>query len=134
MDSKICTKCGKTKPLSDFGNIQKGTGKKRSACKECLNQYQKEWQQKNKEKVSGYGREYYGGHKEEIKARSVEWRRTPAGKECSRKYREEHKEELTLKRNERLQNRTPERKERDRLLRNARQNRFRAAKRAAKEE
>lgn len=47
MNTKICTKCGKEKPLSDFNWRDKNKGTLRSECKECHTLYMR---QKYKEK------------------------------------------------------------------------------------
>lgn len=35
MDEKVCTRCGETKPLTEFGRSALGAGGRRSQCKEC---------------------------------------------------------------------------------------------------
>ena len=47
MMTKICTKCKKDKPLSDFHKMRDGL---RSQCKSCRNEYLKQWGKDNPEK------------------------------------------------------------------------------------
>ena len=44
-DTKTCKRCGKTKPLSDFGQFY---------CHPCKRELSREWQQKNKDKRKLY--------------------------------------------------------------------------------
>ena len=43
MTSKICTKCGVEKPLSDFGNHRLTKDKLAYRCKECGKKHSQEW-------------------------------------------------------------------------------------------
>lgn len=47
METKICTKCGEEKELSDFNNRKSGKLGKSSVCKSCTNDYQKVYRQDN---------------------------------------------------------------------------------------
>lgn len=38
--AKLCTKCGKSKPLSDFGIMKQGPDGYNYKCKECIHEYQ----------------------------------------------------------------------------------------------
>lgn len=51
MNTKICTKCGKEKPLSDFNWRDKNKGTLRSECKECHTLYMKQKYQEKKDAV-----------------------------------------------------------------------------------
>lgn len=57
MNTKICTTCGREKPLEDFGK-HRGKANDRSSCKECERNYQKEYRKKNLEKSRKQSREY----------------------------------------------------------------------------
>jgi len=46
---KLCGKCGKTKPLTEF-TFKKGKHKPQSYCKDCNREYQREHYHRNKEK------------------------------------------------------------------------------------
>ncbi len=66
MKTKICTKCHKEKDLSKFN--------KHLWCKECIDQYNKEYADKNKEKISKQKKQYYIDHKEILKQKSKKHR------------------------------------------------------------
>jgi len=51
--SKTCTACGRTLPLASFYDNDRG-----NRCKECRMQYQREYYQKNKTKISEQKREH----------------------------------------------------------------------------
>ena len=42
MDTKICTKCGEEKPLTEFNFKNKARGKRQSQCKECQRKRERE--------------------------------------------------------------------------------------------
>ena len=44
-DTKVCSKCGKIKPLSDFSKYRQSY---RHICKDCYNKYQRERRKKKK--------------------------------------------------------------------------------------
>lgn len=64
---KTCTKCGETKPLEEYSKQRGGRLGLRSACKDCMRQHHREYNQR------------------------------PDVRERSRRYREEHREELQRK-------------------------------------
>lgn len=51
MNTKICTKCGLEKPLTEFNWRNQSKGTYRSECKQCHCQYMKNQYQKKKETV-----------------------------------------------------------------------------------
>lgn len=83
--TKICTKCGIEKELSEFSN-RKGVKcvKKQSHCKKCYSEYKKLYSVKNKEKINLYNTEYNNSHKKEIS-------------DYHKKYGEKNKEKLRIK-------------------------------------
>lgn len=48
--TKVCSKCGRELPLSDFPTNNRMNDGKDHRCKECKSAYMKEWQKKNREK------------------------------------------------------------------------------------
>ncbi len=48
---KVCTKCKKTKPLSNYSPHKRAVDGKQSACKACMNKLLKEYYQINRIKV-----------------------------------------------------------------------------------
>ena len=49
METKICTKCGKEKPIEEFGWRNKAKGTRRADCKECHSNYVKTQYHKRKD-------------------------------------------------------------------------------------
>jgi hypothetical protein len=73
MNTKICTKCLVEKDLSEF-KYQKDTKDKLTYyCKFCLNNYIKDYYQKNKEKILIQCKEYQEKNKEKIKEYHKKW-------------------------------------------------------------
>lgn len=66
---KTCTGCGLSKPIADFYEVKKGTGKLFAACKPCIiaqqkanpraASYMREWQEAHRERVRAYNRKAY---------------------------------------------------------------------------
>jgi len=68
--TKTCTKCGETKPLSEFNNRKSAKDGKRSQCRKCENEYKRQWDAANPDKVKAYSKAYYAEHAEERRAYS----------------------------------------------------------------
>lgn len=49
METKLCTKCGKVKPISEFGKNKSKKDGLQSHCKECVREYKKKHYSENKE-------------------------------------------------------------------------------------
>jgi len=82
---KKCTKCGEVKSLDNFGRHKGHNDGKRSHCKLCIKNHNKEYYLQNKEQISlqgykyrkenkgkikGFHEEYYKNNKDKIKNRS----------------------------------------------------------------
>jgi 5-methylcytosine-specific restriction endonuclease McrA len=81
--TKICSKCGKTRPLANFYNDAKRKDGKYPQCKDCVHQtyldHKEErvaradrWKQDHSERVKQNLQRYYQEHKEKLKARAAE--------------------------------------------------------------
>lgn len=70
MDSKPCTKCKINKPLTDFFKRNNGASYK-SACKECMVAFRKEWGKQNCEKVKEYLKDQWVKHERRFKRRGI---------------------------------------------------------------
>ena len=86
-ETKKCTKCGETKPFSEFNRHSSGKYGLRPRCKKCLAALRIVYYAANREKVAIKHREYYAKNREKIKARV-------------RKYSCQHREDLSEKRRE----------------------------------
>ena len=78
---KTCSKCKKTKPISEFDP-------KRNQCKECRKKHCKEYQQNNKKKWNEYIKEYRKNNKEKIQEYQKEYRQN--NQEKKKEYMEEY--------------------------------------------
>ncbi|MCA9340281.1 MAG: hypothetical protein KDA17_05185 [Candidatus Saccharibacteria bacterium] len=78
--TKICSKCGVSKPTADFMADRSRRDGLRYHCKQC----NRERYAANKEKILEQQREYYTANREKINARNRAYAQTPKGKE--RKY------------------------------------------------
>lgn len=72
METKVCPKCGRGLPLSDFYNDRSKKDGKESNCKEC----RKEHLENNKEKIKECEKEYYEKTKKKSKTIKKNTRRT----------------------------------------------------------
>lgn len=74
---KVCTKCGKWKPLDYFSKHPSGRYKRQPQCKDCARSYMKvyklQYRAKNLEKRRAYSRQYYAEHREERLAYHRKW-------------------------------------------------------------
>jgi len=118
LGEKKCTKCGLTKPLSEYLNKKTATDGKHSNCRTCTNkrhfEYMKSYKEENSEKMKEYrknyyiknidkslqyreenrelinekNREYYRNNKEIVNARTKEWYEN--NKERNKPYRDKY--------------------------------------------
>lgn len=61
---KICSKCGKELPLTDFYKDNRATDGRQSDCKSCHCKVSTAWHKKNPEKTKGYARAFNKRHPE----------------------------------------------------------------------
>ena len=94
--SKTCSKCKTEKPYEQFSKNKTKKDGLRSRCKECTNEDEKKYRQKNKEAISERGKKYYEENKDMINKRNKKWREENKEKmnEIGKKYREENKEKI----------------------------------------
>ena len=84
METKVCTKCGKVKPLDLFGNQKEGKGGKCSICKECHKDARRAWIERNPQKHAAH----------EAKQRE---NRKPQRKEARKRWEERNHEKVAAK-------------------------------------
>lgn len=76
---RVCKTCNQSKPVSEF-HIHKSTGKPRAHCKACLYENQKDYAERNKEKLRvmyvNNARKYRERHPEKVSATFATWRET----------------------------------------------------------
>jgi hypothetical protein len=74
MKIKQCTKCGETKPLTEYsicGKSKAGSLWHRGVCKDCYKAVSAEWRNDNPEYHAKYNKENYP----KIKAKAIKWRK-----------------------------------------------------------
>lgn len=64
METKVCTKCGIEKELSEF-HFRKDSGKYRNECKECRKSISKEYRNKNIDSIRDREKKYSKEHRED---------------------------------------------------------------------
>lgn len=79
-DTKICNKCGRELPISEFSKNKSKKDGLQSHCKECGKHYYKQWYTENKEALAERKKQYYTENKE-------------ARKQYSKQYYTEHADE-----------------------------------------
>ena len=89
METKICKKCGRELPLSEFYKSKGCKDGHRNECKECFiqqrKQQSKQYYQEHKEEIAEHSKQYYQDNKE-------------AFAEHNKQYYQEHKEEIVEQR------------------------------------
>ena len=81
---KVCKKCGKEKPLSQFRKFKQMKDGNRNECKSCEKEYKKEYREnnkeiekkyreKNKEKAKERAKKYYEENKDKVKERTKKY-------------------------------------------------------------
>ena len=90
--SKMCSKCGESKPIEAFYKRKRSSDGLYGKCKTCKIEYQKEYYAKNKEKVNACRIKRYAENKEKMKEYRIKNRERIA--EQNRKYREANKERV----------------------------------------
>ena len=73
METKICKKCGRELPLSEFYKHEKHKDGHRNECKECNLQRQKQYREGNKETIAERKKKYYQDNKETLVERKKKY-------------------------------------------------------------
>lgn len=96
MNTKRCTKCGKIKPLVEFGLVRRGEDKRRSWCKICSAEYSHCYHAEHRKEANERSRRYNAEHREELIEYSHRWRQENPEKVAAqcRRYYERHREEV----------------------------------------
>lgn len=96
---KACTKCGETKPLSEFGKNAGGRDGLRSKCKACCKIVADAWYEKNRDKRLASCAKWQADNLDRKKASNAKWRdaNTEKMKEYEVKWRAENPEKIRIK-------------------------------------
>ena len=65
--------CGEEKLLEEFGRAKKGKYGRKSKCKACMAEYQKQYYKDNKEKIAKYNKQHHKDNKEYRNNKSKKW-------------------------------------------------------------
>ena len=69
-ETRRCTKCGETKPRTEFSRDKRRPDGCQSWCKLCKAVYQRKYNAEHKEQTAAYRRKYYAEHPEKIRGGS----------------------------------------------------------------
>jgi hypothetical protein len=104
---KVCNKCGNSKPIEDFHKKKGSPDGRRNQCKNCVEEYMKEYRkehkddradydkkryEENREEILEHKKQYHQENKEEILQKKREYRKTDEAKEKFKLWRENNKE------------------------------------------
>ena len=91
--TKECARCGQEKPLSGFHKDKSGRLGVQSRCKVCALEYQKQYHQKNKDKIAEQKKQHYQKNKDKISARNKQYRQENRDKISE--YRQENRDKIS---------------------------------------
>lgn len=74
MSTKVCSGCGKEKPLEQFSRDANGKEGRRSTCKECCSAYGKSHYRANLDKAKSQHKEWASKNRQRSNARVNNWR------------------------------------------------------------
>ena len=74
-EKKICGKCGKELPLTEFYRDYRREGRYKPICKACWAIRKKEYKEKNRERIAESDRRYYEANKAKINQRKSRWQK-----------------------------------------------------------
>lgn len=101
MNTKICIKCKKTKNIEEFNQKSKGSATRKSYCKECQSEYNKQYRSKHLDKANAVKRQYYKDNIEKERLRNKNYHKRYPYRFYKKCYgiTIEQKKEMILKQN-----------------------------------
>lgn len=72
---KVCSGCGKTKPLTDFARDKRRSDGRTSRCKPCTNAYARQYYNAKLDESRAKKRDYVDRNREELNAKARAWAR-----------------------------------------------------------
>ena len=99
MDKKKCNKCLEIKHVSLFGKESRAKNGYKPRCKECTNEYMRNWNSLNKKNISLDRKEYYIKNKNSVieRVRKYYYNNKKTKSEYNKKYRQLNKNVLNKK-------------------------------------
>ena len=73
-NTKVCSKCGRELPLSEFNKCKSRKDGLQPYCKECKKQHAKQWRADNPQYFKQYWKQYYADNADAIKQYIKQWR------------------------------------------------------------
>jgi hypothetical protein len=92
--TKYCWKCKQSKPLDDFGRNRSKSDGLQSECKECVREYNRRYNKKNKEVLLIKMKEYRQSNIDKLRKRGREYSRSDKGRTARLRYYASNKEQF----------------------------------------
>jgi len=94
LKNKRCSRCGKVKPISEFGEEKRVKNKLQSQCRKCRNKSNEKWRKNNPKKDKESKRKWAKKNSKKERERKRKWKEDNPEKvkESCRKYRENNPE------------------------------------------
>lgn len=89
-DTKICSKCGRELPLSEFSKHKRSKDGLQPYCKECKKECNKQYYAENREKITELRKQWYDENREELLEYWKQYR--AENREKIKQYRQENRE------------------------------------------
>jgi hypothetical protein len=89
---KSCTKCGQTKPLTQYPINKKLISGREGRCCECRNQYQREWRAQNIEASRAATKRWREKNPSTVQANKQRYGRTEKAKQTAKEWEKRNKE------------------------------------------
>ena len=104
MEYKVCSKCGRSLPIDKFYKKNKHSEERRSYCKECGNNWQLKYYDKNRKERVAYQKDYEARKRRKNKKYEVISDDKQEIKEVIKKYYEGGKRTVTTVSNKTIRN------------------------------
>ena len=72
---KVCSKCGKELPVTEFYKDYRKEGRLKSICKRCWAERKKVYKEKNRERIAESDRRYYKANKDKLNQKKMRWQK-----------------------------------------------------------
>ena len=98
METKVCTKCGKNKPLEKYSRRTSAKDGRKSQCKSCVSTHGKKYRAEHKLQIAEYQKEHYAENKQQILERQKQHRveHRPQILEYQKEYRKSDRGKLAI--------------------------------------
>lgn len=102
---KICNTCEKQKPLKEFGQHGTSADGYNPKCKSCVSEYNKQYRQRNRERIRSLNQKYTITHKNTARERTKQWCKdnSERKRKSDKDYYEKNKDRELAKSRERYQ-------------------------------